>query len=158
MCVSEVIVLMHGHRLAREDAGPHTAGAGNVFGPVRAEVKTCVSQLFDKQIVPEKIDADAFCIRQQQNVVLSCHLPKQALQAGSRRAYHPIGLIAVYAKLCVRHYMGRITARWVHPIELDASTPGGIYVNVSTRRMTVQNLRDFLDMMTLNHEILPCRR
>ena len=152
MRVSKVVILMDSHRFAGHDAGTDAACSGEILGPVRAQVKACSAQIVQKEIVTEKIDADAFGIRQQQHVILPGDLPEQILETGACRPDHPIGLLAVRAKLGIRDDVGRITACRVHALDLDTSPPGGIHITVAASRMTVQNLRDLVDVMTFDHE------
>lgn len=153
--VAEMVVLMNGDRLLRDDAGADAAGAGEVLGPVRPEIEPGRSEIVDEQVVPEEIDANPLRVGQKQHVVLARDLPEQALQARTRRADHPLRLLSIIAQLGLGDDGGGIVARRVHAVELDASPPGCGNEGVAPCLGAIQNPLDFRNVPVICHAVSP---
>ena len=155
MCIAEMIVLMHRHRLLRDDTGPDPAGPGKVFGPVGPKIQPGSAQIIDKKIIPEEIDTDPFGIGQKQDVALSCDLPEQALQAAAGRTDQPFGLLAMVTKFRLGHDIGRITARGIHTVKFDTAPPRLGYECITSCGCAAQHPFDFFDVLTFCHAACP---
>ena len=118
-----MIVLMHGKRLARGDAGADAVGAGARLVPVGAEIEPGGAEVIGGRLVADVVDGDALAVGQEQHITQPRHLPVQRLDAEARGAQQLLHRVSMLTQFAVFQNDGRAQNGRVEPVIAHAAPP-----------------------------------